>query len=130
VLAEHYLLLRGVHVAAVSVSIPLLVVRSVIGIRRSPERVPRALRVLPHVVDTLLLASAIALAVVLRQAPFVDGWLTAKVLALVAYVGVGTVAVRRGRTPRARALALAFALLIAAYIVATALHHDPAPWRW
>jgi uncharacterized membrane protein SirB2 len=129
-LAEHYLLVRAVHVAAVSVSVPLLVVRSVIGIRTSPASVPRVLRILPHIVDTALLASAVLLSVILRQYPFAAPWVTAKVLALVAYVGIGTVAVKRGRTPRARALALAVALVIVGYIVATALHHEPAPWRW
>jgi len=130
VLAEHYLLVRAVHVAAVSISVPLLVVRSVIGIRTSPDRVPRLLRILPHVVDTALLASAVLLSLILQQYPFAAPWVTAKLLALVAYVGIGTVAVKRGRTPRARAIALVLALLVVGYIVGTALHHDPAPWRW
>ena len=129
-LAEHYLLVRAVHVAAVSVSIPLLVVRALIGIRSAPERVPRLLRILPHVIDTVLLASAVALTVILRQYPFVSPWVTAKVAALVVYVGIGTVAVKRGRTPAIRAAALVAALLVAGYIVGTALGHDPAPWRW
>jgi uncharacterized membrane protein SirB2 len=130
VLAEHYLLVRAVHVAAVSISVPLLVVRAVIGIRTSPERVPRVLRILPHIVDTALLTSAVLLSVILQQYPFVAPWITAKVLALVAYVGIGTVAVKRGRTPRARSIALVLAVIVAGYIVLTALYHDPAPWRW
>ena len=129
-LEQQYLVVRTVHVAAVAISVPLLVVRASIGIRSTPERVPRVLRVLPHIVDTVLLASAVLLTVILRQYPFMVPWVTAKVLALVAYVGVGTVAVKRGATARIRAAALAVALVIAAYIVATALHHDPAPWRW
>jgi uncharacterized membrane protein SirB2 len=130
VLADHYLLVQAVHVVAVSVSVSLLVVRSVIGIRDSPTRVPRVLRILPHLVDTALLASAVLLSVMLQQYPFVAPWVTAKVLALLAYVGIGTVAVKRGRTPAIRAIALAFALLIVGYMIGTALHHEPAPWRW
>jgi uncharacterized membrane protein SirB2 len=130
VLAEHYLLVRAVHVAAVSISVPLLVVRAVIGIRASPERVPRLLRILPHIVDTVLLASAVLLSVILQQYPLLAAWVTAKVLALIVYVGVGTVAVKRGRTPRARAVALVLAVAVAGYMIGTALHHDPAPWRW
>ena len=129
-LAEHYVLVRAVHVAAVAVSVPLLVVRALIGIRSGPDNVPRLLRILPHVVDTVLLASAVVLAVILRQYPFVAPWVTAKVLALVAYVGIGTVAVKRGRTPAIRGAALVGAMLVAGYIVGTALNHDPAPWRW
>jgi len=130
VLADHYLLVRAVHVVAVSVSVPLLVVRSVIGIRHSPARVPRVLRILPHVVDTALLASAVLLSVMLQQYPFGAPWVTAKLIALVAYVGIGTVAVKRGRTSAVRAIALAIALLLAGYMIGTALHHEPAPWRW
>ena len=129
-LAEYYLQLRALHVAAVGVSVTLLLVRALIGLRSGPAAVPLPLRILPHAVDTALLASAVCLAIVMHQYPFVDGWLTAKFLALCAYVVVGTVAVKRGRTPAVRAGALVGALLIFAYIVGTALRHDPAPWRW
>ncbi len=127
---ELHWLLRAVHVSAVAVSIALLVVRSAIGIHSTPERVPRALRVLPHIVDTVLLASAVGLVLILGQYPFVSPWVTAKILALVVYIGVGAVAVRRGPTPGSRAIALVAALAVAAYIISTALHHEPAPWRW
>ncbi len=129
-LAEHYPLLKAVHVAAVAVSVVLLVMRALIGLRLGPAAVPRPLRILPHVVDTVLFGSAACLSIALHQYPFVDGWLTAKFLALCAYVVVGTFAIRRGRTPTIRALALGGALVIAGYIIGTALHHDSAPWRW
>jgi uncharacterized membrane protein SirB2 len=130
VLAAHFALLRGVHVAAVVVSVTLLILRSWIGIRSTPDRVPRALRLLPHFVDTVLLASAVCLTLAIGQYPFLAGWLTAKVVALVAYVVVGSIAVKRGRSPNSRAAALGASLLVVAYIVATAVHHDPAPWHW
>jgi uncharacterized membrane protein SirB2 len=129
-LAEHYPLLKAVHVTAVVVSVSLLLVRSLIGLREGPAAVPKLLRIVPHIVDTLLLASAVCLSILLRQYPFVDGWLTAKFLALCAYIVVGTFAIRRGRTATIRAVCLAGALLIFGYIVGTALHHDPAVWRW
>ena len=50
----------------------------------------------------VLLVSAIALAAITAQYPFVQPWLTAKVLALLAYILLGTVAIRRGRTRRGR----------------------------
>ena len=129
-LAELYPSLKATHVGLVVVSVSLLVVRSLLGLRTPATPLWLPLRVLPHVVDTGLLASAVALAILLHQAPFVDAWLTAKVLALVAYVVLGTFAVRRGRTPAIRLGALAASLLTATYMILTAIHHDPAPWRW
>ncbi len=78
-------------------------------------------------VDTLLLASAIWMAVASRQYPFVEGWLTAKVIALLAYIGLGTIALSRGRTKRARAIAWLLALAVFGYIVGVALARDPLP---
>ena len=77
-----------------------------------------------------LLASALLLTVILHQYPFSDAWLTAKLIALVAYVVLGSVAIRRGRTPAIRAGALLASLLTVGYIVGTALHHDPDPLHW
>ncbi|MBS0393695.1 MAG: SirB2 family protein, partial [Proteobacteria bacterium] len=96
----------------------------------SPQLERPFFRVAPHLIDTILLASAVLLAVIVRQYPFVNAWLTAKVVGLVAYVVLGSLAIRRGRTPRVRALAFAGALLSVAYIVGTALHHDPNPGHW
>jgi len=62
----------------------------------------RWVRVLPHVVDTALLASAIALAVALGQYPLVNGWLTAKLAGLLAYIVLGSIALKRGRTRKIR----------------------------
>jgi uncharacterized membrane protein SirB2 len=129
-LARYYLELKALHVGAVVTSIALFVLRAALRIAGSPRLQQPLLRIAPHVVDTVLLGSAVLLTLVIRQFPFVDGWLTAKLLALVAYVVLGSVAIRRGRTPAIRAVALAGALLALSYIVGTALHHDPDPRRW
>ncbi len=129
-LARYYFALRDVHITAVATSIGLFVLRGALRLANSPQLDRPVLRVAPHVIDTVLLASAVLLAVIVRQYPFVNAWLTAKVVGLVAYVVLGSLAIRRGRTPRVRALAFAGALASVAYIVATALHHDPNPGHW
>jgi uncharacterized membrane protein SirB2 len=85
-------------------------------------------RIAPHVVDSALLASAVWLAWYLGQMPFVHAWITAKVLALLAYIALGLLALRRGRSKAARAAAFGAALAAAAYIVAVALTRDATPW--
>jgi uncharacterized membrane protein SirB2 len=91
----------------------------------SPALQRRWVRIVPHLVDTVLLASAIGLALTLRQYPFVDGWLTAKVLALIAYIILGSIALKRGRTKPIRAVAWIAALATFGYIVSVALTRHP-----
>jgi uncharacterized membrane protein SirB2 len=129
-LARYYIALKSLHVAAVAISIGLFLIRGGLSLASSPRLQARFFRVVPHLVDTVLLASAVLLTLVLHQYPFVNGWLTAKLLALIAYVVLGSIAIRHGRTPAIRAVALLAALLVVGYIVATALHHDPDPLRW
>ena len=86
---------------------------------------------MPHVVDTLLLTSALVLVFWSGQYPFVQAWLTAKVLALVVYIVLGTIALKRGKTKGVRSFALLAALATFAYIVAVALTRNAAPaWQF
>lgn len=85
------------------------------------------LRVLPHVIDTVLLASGLTLAVIIGQYPFYNSdWLTAKVLGLVIYIACGVLVFRGPRSPSLRIPAAAAALLVFAYIVSVALSRQPA----
>jgi uncharacterized membrane protein SirB2 len=130
VLARFYHEIRTLHVAAVAASIALFAVRGGLTLARSRWLESRVLRVAPHLIDTVLLASAVMLTLIIQQYPFVNGWLTAKLLALCIYIVLGSIAIRRGRTRGVRIAALAAALVTVSYIVGTALRHDPAPWHW
>ena len=126
-----YLWVKYVHVACVILSLSGFAARGALMLADSPLLNARWVRIAPHLVDTALLASAAWLAVVLQQYPFVHGWLTAKVLGLLAYIGFGMVALRRGRTKGVRAAFLALACASAAYVVWVALTRDPAaPIAW
>jgi len=116
-----YLLLKLTHVTCVALSYAGFVLRGIWMIRDSPVLERRWVRVLPHVVDTVLLASAIALAVVLKQYPLVEPWLTAKVAGLVLYIVLGMVALRYGTTRGVRMGAWIAAQAVFLYIVAVAL---------
>ena len=123
-----YLFVKYVHVACVVLSLAGFAARGALMLRASPLLQARFVRVAPHVVDTLLLASALWLAWMMHQAPFVHGWLTAKVLGLLAYIVLGSIALRRGRTRAVRAAAFAGALLAAGYVVAVALTKNAVPF--
>jgi uncharacterized membrane protein SirB2 len=123
-----YFLLKYAHVTCVVLSYLGFLLRGVWMIRASPLLQQRWVSIVPHVVDTLLLASAVALAALLRQYPFVQPWLTAKVIALVAYIVLGVFALRRGRTRRVRIAAWIAAQAVFFYIVAVAVTRSPLPW--
>ena len=123
-----YTLLKYLHVGCVALSGAGFVLRGAWMLQGSPLLAQRWVRVLPHVVDTVLLASAIALALMLEQYPLVQGWLTAKLIGLVVYIVLGTIALKRGRTRAVRLTAFGAALLVFAYIVAVALTKSVLPY--
>ncbi len=116
-----YATLKAIHFGCVVASIAGFAARYLLMLADSRLLAARALRVLPHVVDTLLLASALAMAWQLSLNPLREPWLGAKILALLAYIVLGAVALRRGRSRRVRALAGVAAILVFAYIVSVAL---------
>ena len=124
-----YLTVKSVHVGAVAASYSLFFVRGVWMMRDSALLARRWVRVVPHAVDTVLLASAIALAVMSRQYPLEAPWLTAKVIALILYIALGTIALKRGRTKRTRVAAWLFAQVVFLYIALVAVTRDPLPLR-
>ena len=129
--AASYLIVQSLHVGCAALSISGFAARGALMLADSPLLQNRFVRVAPHVVDTALLLSAVWLAWALGQVPFVHGWITAKVLALLAYIFLGSVALRRGRTKGVRVAAFIAALAVAGYIVSVALTRDPrGPLAW
>lgn len=120
-----YIALKHLHITFVALSGLLFLVRGIWMLRDSPRLQQRWARIAPHVIDTLLLASAIGLAVWSHQYPGQMPWLTAKVAALVAYIVLGTIALKRGRTKGVRTAAFVGALACFAYIVAVAVTKNP-----
>jgi len=119
-----YLLLKSIHISAVILSGTLFFTRGLWMLRGSPRLQQTWVKVVPHIIDTVLLASAIALTLRIQQYPFTHDWLTAKVLGLLLYIVLGMIALKRGRSRRVRLLAWLAALAVFLYIVAVAVTHD------
>ncbi len=120
--------LKYLHIACAVLSVSGYFLRGLWMMQDSPRLQARWVRVAPHIIDTLLLGAGLALAFRLQQYPFVHGWLTAKVLALLAYIVLGAIGLKYGRTRRIRVIAWAAALLTFAYLVAVALTRQPLPF--
>ena len=123
-MAPDYATIKAIHVGCATVSIALFVTRGA-WMLGSPEHLrQRWVRIAPHVVDTALLASALWLAWQLGR-DGAGGWLVAKVIALLVYIGLGTIALKRGRTRKLRLAAFAGAVATFAYIVTVAIAKSP-----
>jgi uncharacterized membrane protein SirB2 len=118
-----YLGLKHLHVTCAAFSLGLFMLRGWWMVGNPARLQQRWVRIVPHVIDTVLLASAIALTFVIRQWPFYQDWLTAKVIGLVIYIVLGTIALKRGRTLRVRLVAFFSAIAVFLWIVATARMH-------
>lgn len=122
------LLLKTVHISCVIGIFILFFFRGIWSLNGSAIMSQRWIKIMPHVVDTLLIMSAIALAFSIHQYPFVDAWLTAKVTALMLYILLGFVAFRYGRSKTVRLFAWIMAQLVLVYIVLVAFSHNPWPF--
>ena len=120
-----YLAIKTVHVTCAVLSIGFFMVRGVWMLFDSARLQQRWVRTAPHVIDTVLLASALIMVFWSGQYPFVQPWLTAKVIALIAYIVLGSIALKRGKTETARITAFIGAILVFAYIVMVALTRQP-----
>ena len=122
---EFYPQIRLVHIVAVLLSGSLFLLRGsgVLAGARWPMALP--VRLASYTIDTVLLTAALMLVAVLPSAVFANGWLAAKLVLLVVYIGLGTFALKRGRTPRVRAGCFVLALAAFGAMLAIARAHHP-----
>ena len=112
--------LKLIHVSCAFISIAGFTLRGYWKLGNNPLLNRRPARVLPHIIDTLLLGSAVSMLVIWKSSPLDFGWLTAKILALLAYIGLGMVTLRFARSEKGRQVAYGLALASAAYIMSVA----------
>ena len=124
-MAEWYLQLRQAHIAFAVVSVSIFGLRGLLMLAGSAYANSAWLKYPSYTVDTLLLTAALMLTNVIHQYPFQAGWLTMKVLLLVVYVVLGSVALKRGRNRRARIGAFVAALLTVGFLFTVARAHHP-----
>jgi uncharacterized membrane protein SirB2 len=116
------------HAGAVGLSISLFFMRGLWMVLESAKLNQRWVKIVPHVNDTVLLVSAIILSFSAAQYPFVHGWLTAKVILLVLYIGLGMVALTRGKTKQIGIITWIAAMIVFAYMVLIALTKSVNPF--
>lgn len=126
---EFYPQIKWVHIACVLASGLLFTLRGLLvqaGHAGAAQWEP--VRWLSYAIDTTLLTAALMLLSILPGALFANGWLTTKLVLLVLYVLLATLALKRARTPRARLAFFVAALVTYIYMLGVARMHHPLGW--
>ena len=122
---EFYPEIKLVHVTAAIVSGSLFLLRGTLVSWGSGWGMIAPVRYLSYSIDIVLLTAAILLLAILPTAVYGNGWLWFKLTLLVFYIGLGTLALKRGRTAAIRRRCFAAALAVYACIYLIARTHDP-----
>ncbi len=123
-MSDLFLTLRSVHMTCAALSILGFFIRWIWMLRDSPLLQKRVVKIVPHIVDTLLLLSAIGLVGIVGFGPN-SAWLSAKIVGLSVYIVLGAFALKRGRTKGARAVFGVLAIIVFAFIASVARTHNP-----
>jgi uncharacterized membrane protein SirB2 len=125
VLATYYSDIKWLHIGCVLASGSLFSLRGSLMLCGSCYANHVALTRLSYVIDTMLLAAAVLLTIIIHQYPLVQAWLTVKLLLLIVYILLGILALRRGKTRWTRGGYLLAAVLVYGFIVSVAIAHNP-----
>lgn len=97
-----YFLVKHIHLTTIFISVSLFILRFVWLLRSSPLLQAKWVKILPHVVDTVLLISAATLCVLIGQYPMADSWLTQKLLFVILYILMGFLTLKWANTTALR----------------------------
>lgn len=122
---EFYPQIKAAHIMLALLSGGLFAVRGLGVLTGGRWAMALPLRWTSYAIDTALLTAALMLLTILPFAMFANGWLTMKLALLVVYVVLGTLALKRARTPRVRALFYLLALLTFGWMYSIARAHHP-----
>lgn len=113
-----YMMAKHLHLTAVALSILFFVFRFIWSQFDASALSKKWVKILPHIIDTILLASAIWLCFILSQFPLVNAWLTFKVIGVILYIVFGLFALKKAKTALAR---WSFFVAAIAVLMATAM---------
>jgi uncharacterized membrane protein SirB2 len=123
---EYYPQIKLAHVAAVFLSGALFLMRGLmVQAGHQDWALSATLRYLSYAIDTALLTAALMLLAILPAEVYSNGWLTTKIVLLLAYIVLGSFALKRARTQPKRLGYFAAALLTYGFMLTIAWSHHP-----
>jgi len=123
-----YMIVKHSHLTLMLLSVSFLIIRVLASTQNAQWLQQKWAKIAPHIIDTLLLISAIILMTLISQYPIVDHWVSAKVVALIAYIGLGTLAFKGNKSALTKIFFLLLALTVIGYMIAVAVTKHALPW--
>jgi uncharacterized membrane protein SirB2 len=124
----NYLLLKQIHLSLAALSIGGFVLRWIWRMLQSPLAMTRWARIVPHVVDTVFLATAVLLSSMAGPGSMGAAWFSAKIIGLVLYILLGMVAMRSAPAAKSSVPAFIAAVVVFGWIVTVAVTKSPLGW--
>ena len=116
-----YTTIKIIHMSSALLSFIGFFIRGIFMIKESELMQAKFTKIAPHIIDTILLVSAIVLATLSSQYPITHNWLSVKVIGLLIYIGLGLWAFRFGKTKSQKIIGWASALTVFILIAITAI---------
>ncbi len=126
-ISAYFPLLKSIHIATVGITGSLFILRFVWMSQGTLHLRGRWVETLPHINDTLLFISGLMIASIIGELPLQAPWLTTKLFILLAYIVLGSIALKRGKSSRIRLWSGYTAIFCYLTIIAIALTHSPMP---
>lgn len=128
---NYYLLIKSIHIFTVISSITLFLLRAYWLLQESYLLKNKVIKILPHLIDTILLTSAIALLFIEGVYPGKENpWLIAKIIAMICYILTGFYLFKATKSAASIKLATVIAILFYIYIVHTAITKNINPFAF
>jgi uncharacterized membrane protein SirB2 len=122
---DFYPEIKLVHVTAAITSGSLFLLRGIAANWGGSWAMARPVRYLSYSIDIVLLSAGLLLLTILPSAVYSNGWLALKLALLVVYIGLGMLALKRGRTANIRRGCFLAAIAVYLCVFLIARTHDP-----
>lgn len=125
---EIYLILKTIHMSCTLLSISGFLLRAYWKLKNSPLLHIKPVKILPHIVDTVLLLSALGLLFILGFGLLKQGWMVHKIALLLVYIVLGMIALGDKYSKEKRLSAFVGAVLVFFYIAGIAFTKTALSW--
>src|SRR5690606_18120899 len=115
---------KHTHMLCALLSFIFFITRGIWAFQGSALLQKKWVKISPHIIDTVLLLSAIGLVIAIRQYPFVSLWVTAKLIGLVAYIAFGIMTLKKVKNTQQRAVFFGLSIATFGYIFMVARTKD------
>lgn len=118
----NYIALKHLHICCVILSFSFFVTRFYWRLNEPEKLQQKWVKVMPHLVDTILLSSALAMLWVAQLNPLDHFWLLGKIFMLINYIVCGSIALKYSPSRQGQILAFCGALFSFVMIIGLAIN--------